>query len=118
MKPLVAGDCIHKIRIKKPNPASPKDSAGQRITAFLLVATPMASVEPISGREEFIAAQRQASTTHLVRFFWSSKVAAIDASHRIEFGSRIFVMDRPPVNVGERNREFACYCIEGKRTEN
>lgn len=117
MNPLQPGECIHLIAIKKPDPNSPK-SAGQRQTAWLSVATTMASIEPISGREEFAAAQRQDSTTHRIRFFYGPRVAAIDANHRIEFGPRIFVMDRPPVNVNERNIEFACYCTEGLRSEN
>jgi SPP1 family predicted phage head-tail adaptor len=118
VNPLRPGDCVHRITIEKPNPNSTKDSAGQRLTTFLPVAEPMASIEPISGREEFIAAQRQASTTHIIRFFYGPKVSAIDANHRIRHQSRTFVMDRPPVNVGERNVEFICYCVEGLRTEN
>lgn len=118
MKPLQPGECVHQIRIEKPNPASPKDAAGQRLTAFLPVASPMAKVEPISGREEFVAAHRQESTTHVIRFFYGPLVAAIDASHRILHRGRTFVMDRPPVNVEEHNVEFICYCIEGMRTEN
>lgn len=116
---MQAGKLRHLVTVQRPNPASPRDGAGQRLTAWIdVVVKEPASVDPITGRSEFLAAQRQASTTHEVTMRWSSATALIDASCRVLFGSRVLVLDGPPINVGERNRELKLECTEGLRTEN
>lgn len=124
------GKLSHKITIQKPDPASARDSAGQRITAWLPVAVNIwARVEPLSGREAFLAAQRQENTTHRITLWYSAQLAAVDISHRVLFGyltefdpppvgTRIFVLDGPPINTDEANIELILRCSEGLRTEN
>jgi SPP1 family predicted phage head-tail adaptor len=75
-----------------------------------------ARIEPLSGREEFLAAQRQATTTHLITIRHSSLISALDASWRIAFGARVFTIDNIR-NVDERSREMDLLCTEGKRRE-
>lgn len=113
-----AGRYRHKITIQKPDPASPKGTVGGRLTAWLNVVVDYpAEVTPVSGRSEFLAAQRHASTTHAIALRYSDALAALDATHRVLFGHRTFVMDRPPINTAERNIELILECTEGKRTE-
>lgn len=116
MKALEPGKLDKKITIQKPDPASPKDSAGQRVTNWLDVAVNIwASIEPVSGRAEFIAAQTQASTTHIVKCWRGPRLTMVDATHRVLFGSRTFYLDRDPINEEERNVQLIMQCTEGLR---
>ena len=76
-----------------------------------------ASIRTLSGTELLIAAQRQASSTHVVSTWWHEGLRAVDASWRVVFGTRIFTIDEPPRNVDELNREAEFYCTESRRTE-
>jgi SPP1 family predicted phage head-tail adaptor len=108
----------HRITMQRPDPTSPLDNTGQRLTTWIDVLTDEpAAVEPVSGREAFLAAQRQAATTHIVTLRRSAALAAIDGSWRVLFGTRELVLDGPPIDVGERGRELRLTCIEGLRTE-
>ena len=80
------------------------------------MATVWAAVEPLGVRESFLAAQAQSSTTHKVTIRYSSDVAAVVASWRVLFGSRVFVVDGAR-NVDERNVDIVLMCTEGLRTE-
>lgn len=115
---MQSGKLRHLVTVQRPDPASPRDAVGPRITAWLpVVVDEPASVDPISGRSEFLAAQRQASTTHEITMRHSSATALIDASCRVLFGSRVFILDGHPINVGERNRELKIKCTEGLRAQ-
>lgn len=113
-----AGQLRHNVTVQRPDPSSPRDSAGQRLTAWLDVAVNVpAKIEPLRGRDAFLAAQRQASTTHQVMMRFSPELAGVDGACRILFGARIFVFDGPPLNVDERNATLLIDCTEGLRTE-
>lgn len=89
---------------------------GERVTTWTDVASVFAQIDPLSGREEFLAAQRQASTTHRVKIRYSSEVAAIDASWRVMFGARVFTIDTLR-NIGELGDHLELMCTEGRRQE-
>jgi SPP1 family predicted phage head-tail adaptor len=110
-----AGSLRHRVTLQRPS--GTRDSSLERTTTWTDVATVSASIEPLAGREAFLAAQRQASTTHLVTLRHSSILAAMDASWRVVFGDRVFTLDAPPKNVDERGRELQLLCTEGKRRE-
>lgn len=99
------------------SPAGTRDSYGERTTTWTNVATVWAAIEPLSVRETFAAAQMQAATTHRVTIRYSALLAAIDASWRVSYDSRVFVLTGPPRNLGEANQWLELLCQEGMRTE-
>lgn len=99
------------------SPGGVRDAVGERTTTWTDVADIFAQIDPLSGREEYLAAQRQASTTHRIKIRYSSEIAAIDASWRFLWGARVFTIDEPPRNVGEKNDHLEMMCTEGPRQE-
>lgn len=108
-----AGQLKHQVTLQSPE--TTRDAVGEQTLSFSTVATVPASITPIGGREQFFAAQRHASTTHLIQLRYSSQVAALDATWRILFGSRVFSIDAPPRNVDEADVMFELQCTEGLR---
>lgn len=177
-------------------PGGSTNAIGERVTTWTTVATMLASIEAINGREALIAAERQAETSHTIRIPHSFAVASIAANWRVLWGQRftadatsntltvtgprawavndvvrvatyggtlpaplaegatyyvktasagvytlalteggaaidlttagsgynvfqprVFVLDQPPRNVGERDVEFELICSEGLRHE-
>jgi SPP1 family predicted phage head-tail adaptor len=97
--------------------AASRDAVGQRTTTWTNVAQVYAKIEQLSGSEQFIAAQRQASSTHKVSIRYDSRLAEMDGSYRFMFGTRPLILDAPPVNQDERNILLECTCVEGLRDE-
>jgi SPP1 family predicted phage head-tail adaptor len=112
---MQAGRLRHSVIVQRPGGS--RDAVGARLTTFTDIATVPASIEPLVGREQFLAAERQASTTHKVTLRYASSISSIDATWRVKFGTRIFVIDEPPRNTDERNREITLFCTEGLRDE-
>lgn len=112
---MQAGQLRHSVILQRPG--GTRDVVGARNTTWTDVATVRAAVEPLSGREEFLAAQREASTTHKVTLRYASALAGMDATWRVKFGERVFVIDAPPRDVLERRRTIELMCTEGLRDE-
>lgn len=113
-----AGEYQFRVAVKKPSPTRVKDAAGREVATFDVVQPSWpAKIEPLSGRSAFIAAQRNSEATHEVTLPYGSELAAIDSSWIVEYGSRVFVQDAPPRNVGERGVELVLTCLEGMRTQ-
>lgn len=111
-----AGALRHRVTLQ--SPSGTRDAVGERVTTWVNVAENVpADVEPIAGREELAAAQRQATSSHIVHLRYGSPWSAIDASWRVLFGERVLTIDAPPKNIGERNRELMLTCSEGDRQE-
>lgn len=111
---MKAGLLRHQVTLQ--SPAGARDAVGERITTWTDVATVWARIQPLSARELFAAAQAHAATTHRVTIRHSIDVAAIDAAWRVQFGSRVFVVDGVR-NIDERNREIELLCTEGLKSE-
>lgn len=107
-------DLRHQIILQQPGGS--QDVVGQRTTTWTDFATVFAAVQPITGREQFLAAQQQASTTHMITIRWSPNLATIDSSWRVKYGTRVFVIDQVR-NTDERNIELVLTCTEGLRQE-
>lgn len=104
-------------RVILQSPSGSRDAVGERTTTWTDVATVWASVNPLTARELIAAGQMQSELSHRVRIRHSSAVAAIDASWRVMFGSRILVVAAPPRNIEETDREIELLCSEGVREE-
>lgn len=69
-------------------PGGARDAVGGRLTTWTTVAEAWAAVEPLTGREAFLAAERQAASSHLVTLRFARALAGIDASWRVVWGQR------------------------------
>lgn len=113
-----SGAFRHRVTVKKPAANRTKDAAGREIATYDTVAEDVpARIEPLSGRSAFIAAQRGSEATHEVTLRYMAALAPMEGSWIVEFGSRVFVQDAPPRNLGEVNRELLLTCTEGLRTQ-
>jgi SPP1 family predicted phage head-tail adaptor len=111
-----AGKLRHRITFQ--GPMGSRDAVGERVTTWTDEASVWAEIRPLTAREQFIAAQQQASTTHFVSVRYRVLLAAlIVASWRIKFHQRIFTIDGLPKNIDERNIELQFACTEGLSVE-
>lgn len=109
-----AGKLRHRITLQ--SPTGSRDAVGERTTTWTSVATVFASVNPLSVRDLLAASQLQSEVSHRVRIRYSSAVAAIDASWRVLFGSRVLVVQGVR-NIDETRSELELMCSEGLRAE-
>ena len=98
------------------SPAGSRDAVGERSTTWTSVATVWAEVSPLSVRDLIAAGQTQSEVTHRVKVRYSAEVSAIDASWRVLYGSRVFVIAGVR-NLDETGRVLELVCSEGLRTE-
>lgn len=89
------------------------DEYNAPIQTWATFATVRAGIEPLKGEERFLAAQRQASTTHRVV---TRYVPGVTAAMRVKFGDRYFAI-KEILNPQERNRELHLMCEEGLQDE-
>lgn len=111
MRQLQAGDLRHQVTLQRPG--GTQDALGQRVTTWTDVLTVPAKVEPLAGRDAFLARQNQASTTHRVTMWWAPPLAEMNASWRVLFGTRLLILSEPPKNIDERDRVLELMCTEG-----
>lgn len=78
-----------------------RDVFGAEVRTWATVATIRASIDPLSGREYFQAAQAQAETTHKLTIRWYE---GLTTKHRILFGTRI--LEIQSVLVPEEKRQW------------
>lgn len=109
-----AGALRHLVEVQQPGGS--RDAVGGRITTWTTIGTVYASIETLSGTEKLVAAQRQAETSHLIRLRYDPALAALDASWRILFGTRVFVIEEVS-DQDERDRTVDLRCSEGLREE-
>ena len=109
-----SGSLRHRVTLQ--SPAGSRDAVGERTTTWTNMATVWASVNPLSVRELLAAGQIQSEVSHRVRLRYADALAALDASWRVLFGSRVLVIQGVR-NIDERQREFELMCSEGIRDE-
>lgn len=107
------GDLPHIVTLQKPTLPEERDAVGERIDRWTDVETIHAKVAPLKGSQQFLAAQMQASTTHLVTVRRSPLNKAMDASWRVNFEGRLLFVDTLPRNVDERGVWIQLSCTEG-----
>lgn len=101
-----AGELRHSVVIESRTLAA--DSYGGRTETWATFATVWASVEPLSGSEQWRAQQAQSSVSHKVTIRYLS---GVDAKMRVKFGTRYLNIGSVR-NVEERNRELELLCTE------
>lgn len=75
------------------------DDLGETREAWAEYAAVWARLEPISGRELWLAQQAQSEATHKVTLRYRAGVTARD---RVVYGGRTFHLTEPPREVGRR----------------
>lgn len=95
-------------RVKLQSKSVVQDSYGQETITWTDEAQIWASIEPISGREYFLAKQVQAETTHRIRIRYYSGVRA---DWRVLYGTRVFNIESV-INPEEANKEIILMCRE------
>lgn len=86
------------------------DSAGGPTETFADLATVLADVEPINGREHFAASQVNTNAEYKITAYW---YAGMTSKMRVKFGSRLFDV-LSVFNVDEKNREMVMVVKELK----
>jgi SPP1 family predicted phage head-tail adaptor len=100
------GKLRHRITIEQA--AENQEPDGSVIEMWSIYATAQASIEPVSGREYFVAQSTQADLNHRISLRY---VPGITPKMRVNYGSRIFDI-LSVINVNERNRELQLMCRE------
>lgn len=108
------GELRHRVSLQ--SPGGSRDALGERTTSWTTVATRWAKVEPFTARELFAAGQAQSEVSQRVWVRHDAAIAALDASWRVLFGSRVLVIDGVR-NHEERDRWLELLCSEGLRSE-
>lgn len=109
-----AGDLKHELVLR--SAGGTRDTYGEQGIAPTVVATVYGKIEPLSTQQQFLAAQQQSSTTHVITVRYCSEIAAIDASWTVLYGTRVFAISGVR-NIEERNRVLELDCVEGLAAE-
>lgn len=96
-----AGTLRHKITFKENQ--SVKNSVGEKVEVLVDVLETWASIQTVSGKEQFLSNQIYSEMTHKLRVRYSS---LIKAGQVISFGARRFEMIAAPMNIFEKNKEL------------
>ena len=87
------------------------DPFADLIDQWNVIASPVAEVMPLSGKELIEAEQTASNHTHKLKFRWGSSLADLSTRDRIRFRGRTLHLTSV-VNVGERNEWFECMAVE------
>ena len=84
------------------------DGLGTEVITWTDHATVWASVEPVTGREYYLAQQQATSISTKIGIRYRR---GITGGWRVKYGNRIFDI-QAPINVGEKNKELILLCEE------
>lgn len=105
-KPVEAGRLRHVLEIQTCTEAA--NAAGELVPTWATAATRRAEIEPLAGRELWIAQQAQASVTHRVTLRY---YAGLTPKMRFKWGSVYFQIESVLVAEQVFNRT-ECLCTE------
>jgi len=101
------GELRHRVTLQKKSVV--KDGEGIPTETWADVCSVMAAVEPLRGREYFVAAAANAENTIRVRIRYRSDVTA---DMRVLYGTRLLQIKSPPIDPEDRHRELHLMCME------
>jgi SPP1 family predicted phage head-tail adaptor len=105
---MQAGRLRHRVTVQRATDSI--DQYGDQTPTWTSLGTVWASVEPLSGREYFAAAQMQSEVSTRIVIRPISGVT-LTPKDRVKFGSRYFDI-QSVINRDERNRELQLLCVE------
>jgi SPP1 family predicted phage head-tail adaptor len=102
-----------EVQYNAADPDNPTDrrANGELIERWLTGFSAWGSVEPLSGREFWAAAQVQADVTHKITIRYRTGVA-LTADMRIKLGTRVFHLSAPPRDIEEGHRAWEILATE------
>lgn len=103
---MKSGALRHQLIIQHVTEA--RDGFGQAIETWTQFAVVYGSIEPMSGRERFLAAQTQAEATYRGRIRW---ISGLTAKMRISFDEKIYHITY--IADDGRRRELVLDLVEG-----
>ena len=101
------GALRHPITIEQPQLT--RDTTGEAMETWVDFARVRAAIEPLAGRELFLAQQVNATLSHRVTLRY---LAGVLPTMRVRYGTRVLLIAAPPINKNERNRELELLCTE------
>ena len=107
-----AGRMRHSVTLQRQ--ASTQDAWGQQTNTWTDLGTCFASIEPVRGREYFVASGEKANVTHELRMRARSDISP-RPDDRVSFGTRNFDI-QSVLNLSEHGREWVFMCIEDLHT--
>jgi SPP1 family predicted phage head-tail adaptor len=91
-----------------------RDSAlneyGERVQVWRFLASEMAAVEPLAGREFFTALQTQTDISIRIVCRYSETVSQVTAHDRIVHNGMVYDIRHPPIDPNMRHRELHFMC--------
>lgn len=107
---MQAGKLRHRVTLQRYVLGSPSQTlTGAPDGGWEDYLTVSASIEPISGREPFLAQAHLSEITHKVRMRYRD---GITSAMRVSWNGRLFDI-KYSMNWEERNRELQLLCVEG-----
>lgn len=107
-----AGQLRHRVTLQSKS-VTRDAMGGETITWNDTVTNVPAAIEPLQGRERFLAQQIQPELSVRIRIRYR---ADVQADWRVKYGTRIFAIESPPINPEFRDRELHLICSEGVET--
>jgi len=105
-----AGTLRHRITLQSKVAGSPQqNAAGEPATTWTNTLVVWASIDPVTGKEPFIAQEHLSMVSHKIRIRYRD---GITAAMRVSFDSRYFDI-KAVLNWGERNKELLLLCEQG-----
>ena len=112
--PVNAGDLRQRVTIQAPPaPETPANAFNEPSGTWTNLVTVWASIEPLSGREVFLAAQMQTNVSHKITIRFTPTVSA---AYRIVYGSRVFYIRSVLRLPADRPIYLELQCEEDTRT--
>lgn len=100
----------HSIILQRRVAGSPsRNAVGEPDVTWTDWITASASIDPVTGKEPFLAQEHLSVVSHKVRIRYRDGVTA---AMRVKFGTRYFDI-KAVLNWAERNRELLLLCEEG-----
>ena len=97
--------------MQTPEETSNASTHGQVIKTWVHYGTFWARIDPIRGRERFVAAQEISTVTNVITMRWTSATAGITPEHRIVYKNRIFSINMTR-DLRERGMWLQMVCSE------
>lgn len=106
-----AGDYSRRVAFDQP--VTTQGDSGEEVASFAEAFKTWAEIEPLTGRELLKAGEIGAEMDTRIATRWSPQKALVNAKWRIRYGSTIYNIAAPPVDVGMAHTRIEIACKSG-----
>lgn len=110
---LHAGALSHRVTLQARS-VSRDAVGGETVTWTTHAADVPARIEPLAARELMLAQQVHPELTTRITIAW---VSGVTAHMRVLYGSRVFAIHGPPIDVEMKQMQLVLNCSEGPLVE-